>query len=286
METNQTVVVITGMHRSGTSLTTSLLQSAGMFIGDRLLGNNLSNPRGHFEDLDFVEFHQQLLQAQGLSDEGWMDNRGKAIPQKYFTRAQNLIARRKHRCIWGWKDPRTTLFLNFWSQLLPNAKYVFVYRSPWEVVDSLYRRGDRIFQTDPALAIQTWINYNQKILHFCTTTAQPWILLPIEDVINFPQFIINSINQQLALNLRSPQPLYDDSLFQISRINLYQRQIVQKNYPQAFNLYLQLHSLATRTENYSLPPEIPLRRAAWLWQNWLDRPLGKIKTLRYWWKLK
>lgn len=79
MEINQTVVVITGMHRSGTSLTTSLLQSAGVFIGDRLLGNNLSNPKGHFEDLDFVEFHQQLLQAQGLSDEGWADNTGKIL---------------------------------------------------------------------------------------------------------------------------------------------------------------------------------------------------------------
>ncbi len=37
-ETNQSVVAIAGMHRSGTSLVASLLQSSGVFIGDRLDG--------------------------------------------------------------------------------------------------------------------------------------------------------------------------------------------------------------------------------------------------------
>ena len=286
METNQTVVVITGMHRSGTSLTTSLLQSAGVFIGDRLLGSDPGNPRGHFEDLDFLEFHQQLLRSQGLSDEGWMDNRGKPISKADVTSAQNLIAQRKDYQLWGWKDPRTCLFLDFWSQLLPTAKYIFVYRSPWQVVDSLFRRGDLAFQINPDLAIQTWINYNQKILDFCATTVQPWILLPIEDVIESPQLAVDAINQQLALNLRSPQNLYDASLFQTNPVNLYQAQIVQQRYPQAFALYGQLHSQATFLEETSLPTAYSSRLIPWLWQNWLDRPIPRLKAVRYWLKLK
>ena len=283
---NPTVVVITGMHRSGTSLTTSLLQSAGLFVGDRLLGKNLSNPKGHFEDLDFVEFHQSLLQFQGLCSEGWTDNSSKSISREFTKTAQNLIERRNIHTAWGWKDPRTTLFLDFWSSLIPHARYVFVYRSPWEVVDSLFRRGDSLFQTDPETAIQTWFNYNQKILQFCSSTSRPWILLRIEDVINSPQFVINSVNQKLSLNLRSPHNLYDQSLFKKSKVNLYQAGLVQKYFPEAFNLYLKLHSNATLVANAYVPAIEESTTLPWFWQNWLDKPVARIKTIRYWSRLK
>ena len=283
---NSTVVVITGMHRSGTSLTTSLLQSGGLFIGDRLLGKNLSNPKGHFEDLDFVEFHQSLLQSQGVCSEGWTDNSFKLISLEYNKIARDLIERRNIHTNWGWKDPRTTLFLDFWSNLIPYAKYVFVYRSPWEVVDSLFRRGDSWFQTDPETAIQTWFNYNQKILHFCNSTSRPYILLRIEDVINSPQFVIDSVNQKLSLNLRSPRNLYDKSLFKKSKVNLYKARLVQQYFPEAFSLYLKLHSTATLAKNAQMPILEESAALPWFWQNWLDKPVTRIKTIRYWSKLK
>ncbi|MCC0176132.1 sulfotransferase [Waterburya agarophytonicola K14] len=286
MGNNRNVVVITGMHRSGTSLTTSLLQSAGIFVGDRLLGDNLSNPRGHFEDLDFAEFHQSILQSQGVCSEGWIDNTSKEIQPKYLEKARDLIEQRNEHLVWGWKDPRTALFLDFWSELIPDAKYIFIYRSPWEVADSLYRRGDALFQTNPEIAIRTWINYNQKILHFCSRTSQPWILLRIEDVIENPQFIVDAVNQKLSLNLRSPKNLYDDSLFKKSSVNLYQAKLVQKYFFQAFQLYLQLHGCATLIENTTVCLAKKSRTVPWFWQNWLDRPIKKIKTTRYWSKLR
>ena len=285
MGNNQTIVVITGMHRSGTSLTTSLLQSSGMFIGDRLLGNNLSNPKGHFEDLDFVEFHQSLLKSQGVYSEGWTDNALKAIPERYVDAAQNLIFQKNNHPNWGWKDPRTTLFLDFWSELIPNAKYVFVYRSPWEVVDSLFRRGDPLFQASPETAITTWLNYNQKIIDFCQKTSQPWILLRIEDVISSPQFVINSVNRKLGLNLRSPHDVYDESLFKKGTVDPYTARLVQKYFPQGFNLYSQLHSLATLPENVDVTTEYSVN-TPWFWQNWLDKPIRRIKTIKYWFRLK
>ena len=283
---NPTVVVITGMHRSGTSLTTSLLQSAGLFVGDRLLGKNLSNPKGHFEDLDFVEFHQSLLQSQGVCSEGWTDNSFQAISPEYIKIARHLIEQRNIHTNWGWKDPRTTLFLNFWSDLIPHVKYVFVYRSPWEVVDSLFRRGDLLFQTNPEIAVQTWFNYNQKILHFCNSTSHPFILLGIEDVINSPQFVIDSVNQKLSLNLRSPLNLYDESLFKKSTVNLYKARLVQKYFPEAVSLYIKLHSIATLAKNARMPILERSTALSWFWQNWLDKPVTRIKTIRYWSRLR
>ena len=49
------------MHRSGTSLVSSLLQRAGIHIGEKLIAANSANPRGYFEDVDFYEFHENLL---------------------------------------------------------------------------------------------------------------------------------------------------------------------------------------------------------------------------------
>jgi hypothetical protein len=41
---------------------------------------------------------------------------------------------------WGWKEPRATLFLDFWRATLPDLKFLALYRHYAQVVDSLLRR--------------------------------------------------------------------------------------------------------------------------------------------------
>ena len=177
-------IIITGMHRSGTSLTASLLQNAGMEIGDRLMGATEWNPKGFFEDWDFVELHQAILSSQGIASEGWTKEKLVEVQGQYLATAQNLILARKNQLIWGWKDPRTTLFLDFWLKLIPQAKFIFVFRSPWEVVDSLFRRGDIIFDSNPNFAIEQWSIYNGAILDFYQRHQEQCLLLDINSIIN------------------------------------------------------------------------------------------------------
>ena len=47
------VVVVLGMHRSGTSLTTNMLQSMGVTLGDELIPGREENPLG-FREFQFV----------------------------------------------------------------------------------------------------------------------------------------------------------------------------------------------------------------------------------------
>ena len=276
---SSSAIIITGMHRSGTSLSASLLQSAGVFIGDRLMASDRGNAKGHFEDLDFVEFHQNVLQSQGISIAGWTEHRAIAVQQQYLLPAQDLIFARIDYPIWGWKDPRTSLFLDFWSKLIPDAKYVLIFRSPWEVVDSLFRRGDVIFRTNPNFAIQQWCNYNQAILDFQASHSEQCLLFEVNSIIEHPDLFIDSIKQKFTLDLRSPESLYEPALFNRDRQNNYRQALITQFFPQAVELYQQLQQLADGNNSSTVKPQVlDLACESWILQDWND--LEQIKSAK------
>jgi hypothetical protein len=160
-------VVVAGMHRSGTSLLASLARRAGVDLGSRLMPASKGNPRGHFEDLDFVHFHERLFDRRGA---GALTppRRGSLAPTAAEeAEARALVDRRRAKPLWGFKDPRTTLLLDFWDRLLPAPLYLLVYRHPVEVALSLLRRGlDLEVELDPAAAVHAWTVYNEHLLDF------------------------------------------------------------------------------------------------------------------------
>ena len=267
---NQSVVIMAGMHRSGTSLTASLLQSAGIYIGDRLMGINTGNAKGHFEDLDFVDFHQSVLHSQGISVAGWTKYNSLQVQQQYMVTAQNLILSRKEHSIWGWKDPRTTLFLDFWSQLIPDAKYIFVYRSPWEVVDSLFRRGDVIFRTNPNFAVGQWCNYNQAVLDFYQQHQERSFLIGIDSVIQNSNDFIDLVRQKFSLELRSPESLYEPALFNANSNIHYRQALITKFFPEAIDLYAQLQQADKSSSAPVALQSVDLTCKSWILQDWND----------------
>lgn len=163
-------IVITGMHRSGTSLVASAFQLAGLHIGDRLYGVGPGNRRGHFEDLDFQRFHEAVLARVGKSHVTVTPADVRELTAEDVERAERILAGRRER-LWGWKDPRTCLFLDFWHARLTSPRYVFVYRHPLEVVLSMFRRGidPELAEvvTDPMAGLEAWRVYNAAMLDFC-----------------------------------------------------------------------------------------------------------------------
>lgn len=196
------ILLVTGMHRSGTSLVASVLQQAGIDLGTDLLGPAIGNPRGHFEDLDFLRLQESWLEAAGLgilvTDLGAV----LAPDETQRERAQELIALRREKEQWGFKDPRTTLYLDFWDQLLPTARYLFVYRHPLDVALSLDRRGsDLEAVTDPRRAFDAWTAYNQALLEFARRNRERCFLGHIEAVVaNLPGFVAR-IGERFGLEL-------------------------------------------------------------------------------------
>jgi hypothetical protein len=135
------VLVIAGMHRSGTSLITHWLHDCGLQVGERLVGAGTGNVEGHFEDEDFFQLHQQILIDKGLHPDGLHPPEALTPSAREQAEMRSLIAARNSSFPqWGWKEPRTCLFLDTYSALLPQAKYLVLLRDYEEVVHSLLKR--------------------------------------------------------------------------------------------------------------------------------------------------
>lgn len=160
-------LVICGMHRSGSSLVAAMLRGAGLDIGHEEFGPGLGQPRGHFEDHDFYHLHEAMLAACGRTCFTADDAALADIDPVFAERARALVVAREDRPLWGWKEPRTCLFLDFWNQQLPRCRFLFLYRHPVDVALSLWRRNiDFELRRDPGLAFRAWELYNRRLLAF------------------------------------------------------------------------------------------------------------------------
>ena len=131
----QTLVILLSMHRSGSSLTASVLQRLGMSLGPfELMGATPSNPHGHFEVMPICELNRKVqglfhgfaddmpttednlrtfLKTQGCRDQI------EAIPEEFVSEGRDLVAALlESGTVSGFKDPRTILTWPFWQRVL------------------------------------------------------------------------------------------------------------------------------------------------------------------------
>ena len=206
-------LIVVGFHRSGTSLLTELLHTAGLFVGDRLLGAQRSNPHGHFEDMEVLELHRQIMADHGLS---WQVDDAQLfhISSGQWQRMDDFVRRRDAAHLnWGFKDPRVCFFLGAWKYLIPTAKFVVVYRDPADSVQSLETRhaeghfaaaGDsdvhlRFFR-EPDLGLRMWDAHNRAVIAFVRRNLADCLVLPITHVYDgFP--VIRQINSRFGSRL-------------------------------------------------------------------------------------
>ena len=215
------VVVVAGMHRSGTSLLASLLHRSGCRMGEAMLPADANNRPGYFEDLEFLDLNRRMLAAAvpagapGHADWGWtedMDPSGiDAGPLEPFVgEADALVARRSRAAggCWGWKDPRTSVLLDFWDARLPGACYVFVYRSPWDVADSMQRLGAAEFLRHPEFAYRIWRHYNRALLAFARSHPGRALIVNAGAVLREPRKLLELVRSRFHIDL-DPEDIAD-----------------------------------------------------------------------------
>ncbi|BFM06254.1 hypothetical protein [Halioxenophilus aromaticivorans] len=134
-------LAVIGMHRSGTSLVAQWLSRSGLDMGENLLGPGAGNEQGHYEDTEFVSAHSQVMSLWGLDAAG-VEPFGsvRKVVEDQARILKELDSRFSQEYDWGWKDPRTCLFLDYYGSVRSDINYLVVFRRPEAVVNSLLRR--------------------------------------------------------------------------------------------------------------------------------------------------
>ena len=187
-------LIIAGMHRSGTSLISNWLTKCGLQLGEELLGPGWGNEDGHFEDVEFLKMHEEVLNSNNLPSSGLTDVQIDSFSIYEKEKLKSIIKIKQQLYDqWGWKDPRTCLFLDVYQELLPDACYLIILRDYQSVVSSLLRREfkavDKKYMSRKYLSrlvwqkvrrprrllkfynehtsrfLRVWIAYNQDILN-------------------------------------------------------------------------------------------------------------------------
>lgn len=237
-------LVLTGMHRSGTSLLASVVRQAGIDMGASLMKGERGNPRGHFEDLEFHDFHERFLERRGVSPfavpDGWSPDPSPAEAEE----ARELAGRRSGKPVWGFKDPRAALFLDLWEGVLAEPVYLFVYRHPVEVALSLLRRGLELeIQQEPRVALRAWVSYNESLLAFRREHPGRCLLWHVAGATRSLEASVKALEERLgvALNGSGLDALYHrDELVGLQTQEIDWASLL----PEAFELYRRLEETA------------------------------------------
>ena len=170
------VFVLLGMHRSGTSLTMSVLQSLGIDCGAALIPAGRGNVAGFWENREIVAVQEELLTAM---DRVWHGPRGTfPLPGNWLQ--SPAAARAKKRLvgivekgisesdgIWGFKDPRTCRLLPLWREVFRETDvepvFILSVRHPSAVSASLARHNGMSLQRGRL----AWLVHNLDVLRYC-----------------------------------------------------------------------------------------------------------------------
>ena len=236
------IICITGMHRSGTSLTASWLEKCGVVLNNTIIGE-VGNIKGHFEDKNFVDFHSKGIIKRYPESKGWLipNNNVLSFEEEEINDAKKIVATFENEKIWGWKDPRTTLFLNSWQNILPqnNTIFILLWRPFNQVVNSLINRSDKapidqfVLKITKKQSIDNWLYYNQILLRFKKQFNNS-MLFPLDYVLNNSVQIIEYLNKNFQLNLNklSIKELFSEELLSKKNekdfSNIFNRKIISK----------------------------------------------------------
>ncbi|WP_298636795.1 sulfotransferase [uncultured Umboniibacter sp.] len=142
-------IIVLGMHRSGSSLTTEILTQLGCCFGslDKSIGANSENPRGFWERRDVRDCNDAILNSH--------ESEWNAV-SRYFCKppATETKAELERSCASALreirsegslpiviKEPRMCLTLPYWLGACNSPKIIFIHRDPMEIAVSLKKRN-------------------------------------------------------------------------------------------------------------------------------------------------
>jgi len=154
-------IIIIGMHRSGTTMISEMLEQCGLFSGTKRDPNHEALFFHRLNDWllhqcgatwDHPEPFKHLLENKEVR--GMTEDHIRHVIQSLKTleylgwdRYVRYRGVRNLDAPWGWKDPRNTYTLPLWLDIFPDAKIIHIYRHGVDVANSLRVRQEGVLKT-------------------------------------------------------------------------------------------------------------------------------------------
>jgi hypothetical protein len=185
-------VFILGMHRSGTSCLTGMLEQYGLHLGEVYTSSQF-NQKGNRESEVAMQINNELLLASGSY---WYEpEEVQWVPPPLKERIEQFKQNLGVGKLWGIKDPRMLFCLSAWFQ--PDTLLVGTFRHPYDVIYSLKDRENIVL---PGRDWQElWFRYNCQLIslyHLC-----PFPIINFDWEANRYRAAVQNLGRSLSLNI-------------------------------------------------------------------------------------
>jgi hypothetical protein len=202
------LLLVLGMHRSGTSAVTGMLADHGVELGPARAKQNAFNPRGNREILPLRRVHERILERAGGS---WYEPPDEVEVTDADRSDRDAVLAGIEGDVIGLKDPRMLFAMDLWHELEPLR--LGVIRNPVAVRRSLEHRASEGMGPVlvPAAWEALWRRYNRALL--AETEREPF------PVVDFDR--VEDIEGQVRAALRAHgiQPAGEASSFDHSLVS-------------------------------------------------------------------
>lgn len=197
------LVLVTSMHRSGTSACARLMNLRGLGLATDLMSPGPDNERGFWESRSLADYHDRFFQAVGHAHDS-----ARALPSDAFkTEAAARLEQRLARHIEGLpasgallvKDPRAALLLPVWLKVAEangfDPRLVIMVRNPLEVAASLDRRNRYSFERSVLLWLRHMVSVERG------SRRVPRVFVSYTDLLGDWQGQTDRVVERLSLEL-------------------------------------------------------------------------------------
>ncbi|HEX7151440.1 MAG TPA: sulfotransferase [Thermoanaerobaculia bacterium] len=192
-------IVVLGMHRSGTSLTTQLVAALGAYVGgpDDLPPPDMFNPTGFWEHKEVVRLGDEILAALGSS---WMVTHEADVARlphetraAFVQRARDIVARSlQGHGPFVVKDPRMSLLFPIWREAFGEPVCVLAWRDPMAVARSLETRDGLPL----IVSLAAWEQSTRTLLRDSEGLSR--VLVSYEQLLADPQHVTRELHAALT----------------------------------------------------------------------------------------
>lgn len=207
------IVLIAGMHRSGTSAMAGTLHKNGISMGnekDFYPPPMKENPKGFYENKTFRCLNDKILNYNDYKVKSfnpytvpnWDMQTGDILWEDMGHAVNYYNSEFKN---WGWKDPRTCLTLWPWIRCLrynnkdKNIKIILCYRYPGDIAKSMLRRGNKESIHDQFKILAS--TYYDRAMKALIMADIPFLPVNFDNLINDTENTFSKVSKYLNYEL-------------------------------------------------------------------------------------